>query len=43
MLDSWAEQRKDAKVLLVLDIAASMGDPVGDDGDTKLDLAIRPR
>jgi Ca-activated chloride channel homolog len=39
ILDSWAELRKDARVLLVLDISGSMGDP-GGDGRTKLDLAI---
>ena len=39
ILDSWAELRKDARVLLVLDISGSMGEP-GGDGRTKLDLAI---
>ncbi len=39
ILDSWAELRKDARVLLVLDISGSMGD-AGGDGRTKLDLAI---
>jgi Ca-activated chloride channel family protein len=38
ILDSWAELRKDARVLLVLDISGSMGDP-GGEGKTKLDLA----
>ena len=38
ILDSWAELRKDARVLLVLDISGSMGEP-GGDGRTKLDLA----
>jgi Ca-activated chloride channel family protein len=38
ILDSWAELRKDARVLLVLDISGSMGDP-GGGGATKLDLA----
>jgi len=38
ILDSWAELRKDARVLLVLDISGSMGD-TGGDGKTKLDLA----
>ena len=37
-LDAWAEQRKEARVLLVLDISGSMGDPATDDA-TKLDLA----
>ena len=30
ILDSWAELRKDARVLLVLDISGSMGEPAGD-------------
>ncbi len=38
ILDTWAEQRKDARVLLVLDVSGSMGDPASDDA-TKLDLA----
>ncbi|MET0144170.1 MAG: substrate-binding domain-containing protein [Ilumatobacteraceae bacterium] len=38
ILDSWAELRKDARVLLVLDISGSMGEPAGD-GRTRLDLA----
>lgn len=38
VLDTWAEQRKDARVLLVLDVSGSMGDPASDDA-TKLDLA----
>ncbi len=41
ILDAWAEQRKDARVLLVLDVSGSMGEPVGDDGSNKLDLAIK--
>jgi Ca-activated chloride channel homolog len=41
ILDAWAQQRKDARVLLVLDVSGSMGDPVGDEGKTKLDLAIQ--
>ena len=39
ILDSWAELRKDARVLLVLDISGSMGEIVADDGKTRLDLA----
>ncbi|MFV0307040.1 MAG: substrate-binding domain-containing protein [Desertimonas sp.] len=39
ILDSWAEHRKEARVLIVLDISGSMGDP-GGDGRTKLDLAM---
>jgi Ca-activated chloride channel family protein len=38
ILDTWAEQRKDARVLLVLDVSGSMGDPASDTA-TKLDLA----
>ena len=38
ILDSWAEQRKEARVLLVLDVSGSMGDPAAT-GATKLDLA----
>jgi Ca-activated chloride channel family protein len=38
ILDSWAELRKEARVLLVLDVSGSMSDPAGD-GRTKLDLA----
>ncbi len=38
ILDAWAEQRKEARVLLVLDISGSMGDPASDSA-TKLDLA----
>lgn len=42
MLDKWAEQRKGARVLLVMDISGSMGESAGGDGrETKLDLAIR--
>jgi Ca-activated chloride channel homolog len=38
ILDAWAEQRKEARVLLVLDISGSMGEPASD-AATKLDLA----
>jgi Ca-activated chloride channel homolog len=38
VLDAWAEQRKEARVLLVLDISGSMGDAASGDA-TKLDLA----
>ena len=38
ILDSWAELRKDARVLLVLDISGSMGEIAADD-KTRLDLA----
>jgi len=42
LLDQWAQQRKVARVLMVLDVSGSMGDPadVGDPGGpTRLDLA----
>ncbi|HEX2850260.1 MAG TPA: substrate-binding domain-containing protein [Acidimicrobiales bacterium] len=39
-LDKWAEQRKGAKVMLVIDVSGSMGEEVAD-GQTKLDLAKR--
>jgi Ca-activated chloride channel family protein len=38
ILEAWAEQRKEARVLLVLDISGSMGELATDDA-TKLDLA----
>jgi Ca-activated chloride channel family protein len=42
ILQLWAQDRKDARVLLVMDVSGSMGDPaVGNGGDTKLDLAKR--
>ena len=39
VLDLWAEQRKGARILLVLDVSGSMGEKASDSGDTKLDLA----
>ena len=39
ILDSWAELRKEARVLLVLDVSGSMGEFAGADNETKLDLA----
>lgn len=39
IIDKWGEQRKSAKVLLVIDVSGSMGDDAG--GETKLDLAKR--
>ncbi|MDQ3979816.1 MAG: substrate-binding and VWA domain-containing protein [Actinomycetota bacterium] len=39
ILDLWAEQRKSAKVMLVIDVSGSMGDAGDDRGNTKLDLA----
>ncbi|MGH9243289.1 MAG: substrate-binding domain-containing protein [Acidimicrobiales bacterium] len=38
LLDRWDEQRKRARVLFVLDVSGSMGEPAGD-GTTRLDLA----
>lgn len=40
LLDKWGEQRKAAKVLLVIDVSGSMGEEVGG-GETKLDVAKR--
>ncbi|MDY7101088.1 MAG: substrate-binding and VWA domain-containing protein [Actinomycetota bacterium] len=40
LLDQWDEVRKEARVLIVLDVSGSMGDPAEAGGvDTKLDLA----
>jgi Ca-activated chloride channel homolog len=40
LLADWAVQRKSARVLLVMDVSGSMGDPGNDEtGETKLDLA----
>jgi Ca-activated chloride channel family protein len=44
LLDRWHDQRRPARVLLVVDVSGSMGDPadIGDlDSPTKLDLAER--
>ena len=44
LLDNWAEQRKAARVMMVLDVSGSMGDPADPSdpgGPTKLDLAIQ--
>lgn len=38
LIDSWEENRKAARVLLLLDVSGSMGD-LGGEGFTKLDLA----
>ncbi|MCB9372875.1 MAG: substrate-binding domain-containing protein [Microthrixaceae bacterium] len=42
LLDNWDEQRKGARVVLLMDVSGSMGD-IGDPdtGETKLDLAKR--
>ncbi len=42
LLDTWAQQRKGARVMLVLDVSGSMGEPADADdpnGPTRLDLA----
>jgi Ca-activated chloride channel homolog len=39
VLDLWGQQRKSARVMLVLDVSGSMGEPADDRGNTKLDLA----
>jgi Ca-activated chloride channel family protein len=38
---SWADLRKPARVLMVIDVSGSMGDPVPNSGASKLDLAKR--
>ena len=38
LIERWGEQRKSARVLLVMDVSGSMGDDAGE-GQTKLDLA----
>jgi Ca-activated chloride channel family protein len=40
LIEKWGEQRKAARVMLVIDVSGSMGDEVAD-GETKLDLAKR--
>ena len=40
LIDKWGEQRKAARVMLVIDVSGSMAEPVSDD-ETKLDLAKR--
>lgn len=39
LLDLWRQQRKGARVLLVIDVSGSMGEEGDAAGDTKLDLA----
>ncbi|HSH61142.1 MAG TPA: substrate-binding and VWA domain-containing protein [Acidimicrobiales bacterium] len=38
LIDKWGQQRREAKVMLVIDVSGSMGDDAGN-GQTKLDLA----
>jgi len=40
LLNNWSDQRKSARVQIVLDVSGSMGDP-GGGGETKLELAQR--
>ncbi len=39
VLELWGQQRRSARVMLVIDVSGSMGDPADDQGTTKLDLA----
>ncbi|MEX0658331.1 MAG: extracellular solute-binding protein [Egibacteraceae bacterium] len=41
VLERWEEQRKAARVQLVMDVSGSMADPAGDSRETKLDLAVQ--
>jgi Ca-activated chloride channel family protein len=44
LLDNWASQRKAARVMMVLDVSGSMGepaDPSDPNGPTRLDLAVQ--
>jgi Ca-activated chloride channel family protein len=41
ILRRWEEQRKAARVLLVMDVSGSMADPAGEGRETKLDLAVQ--
>ena len=41
LIDEWGRNRKAARVLLVVDVSGSMGDPAGGGRETKLDLAKR--
>jgi Ca-activated chloride channel family protein len=41
LIDQWGQNRKAARVLLVIDVSGSMGDPAGGGRETKLDLAKR--
>ena len=39
VLELWGEQRRSARVMLVIDVSGSMGEEADDQGNTKLDLA----
>jgi Ca-activated chloride channel homolog len=41
ILERWEEQRKAARVLIVLDVSGSMAEVAGDGRETKLDLAVQ--
>jgi Ca-activated chloride channel homolog len=42
LIDRWGQNRKSARVLMVIDASGSMGEPAsGEDGPTKLDLVKR--
>jgi Ca-activated chloride channel family protein len=41
LLDRWADQRKGARVMIVLDVSGSMGEGVSGSDETRLDLAKR--
>ena len=41
LLDRWADQRKGARVMIVLDVSGSMGEGVPGSDETRLDLAKR--
>jgi Ca-activated chloride channel homolog len=42
LIDRWGQNRKSARVLVVIDVSGSMGEPAsGEDGPTKLDLVKR--
>jgi Ca-activated chloride channel homolog len=42
LIDRWGQNRKSARVLMVIDVSGSMGEAAsGDDGPTKLDLVKR--
>src|SRR5207248_4902143 len=41
VIGQWDQQRKGARVMLVIDVSGSMSDAADSQGDTKLDLAKR--